>query len=260
MNTTILIPIHKIDADNAEYVKTAIDSIIYQTDKKFQVMYVVSSDVDKESLEFLHQFSNNNFQYEILINQGETDYQSQINYAANHVTTPFFSILQLDDELLPNYILNVNEYIEKVGADCFTTITYQLDDKNNFIGFANEAVWAINHMTDFGQFDLTNTFKHSFVNYSLHGLTINKDKFLQSGLLKKSMKHFHDFEFLLRVLFKGYKVITIPKICYKHVNGREGSLHDDVKQMSNEELKFWYELAKKEYKFDFDRNLTYSVQ
>ena len=58
--------------------------------------------------------------------------------------------------------------------------------------------------------------------------------------------------------------MSIPKIGYKHMNLREGSIFwnyrngDDA--ISPDEVKFWVESAKKEYLFINDRAIKYEPQ
>jgi hypothetical protein len=55
--------------------------------------------------------------------------------------------------------------------------------------------------------------------------------------------------------------MTIPKIGYKHINLREGSIFWNYKNGSNkltdDEVKFWIETSKKEYFFTQDRDIKY---
>jgi hypothetical protein len=58
--------------------------------------------------------------------------------------------------------------------------------------------------------------------------------------------------------------MTIPKIGYKHINLREGSLFWNYKngddKLTQEEVKFWIESAKKEYFFTNDRTIKFEPQ
>ena len=57
------------------------------------------------------------------------------------------------------------------------------------------------------------------------------------------------------------KIMTIPRIGYKHMNLREGSIFWNYKNgenvLSENEVKFWIESAKKEYFFNKDRQIKY---
>ena len=58
--------------------------------------------------------------------------------------------------------------------------------------------------------------------------------------------------------------MTIPKIGYKHMNLREGSIFWNYKngdeKLSQEEIKFWIDSAKKEYFFINDRPIKLEPQ
>ncbi len=58
--------------------------------------------------------------------------------------------------------------------------------------------------------------------------------------------------------------MTIPKLGYKHVNLREGSIFWNYKNgeevMVEDEVKFWIQAAKKEYFFTDDRKINYSKE
>ena len=60
------------------------------------------------------------------------------------------------------------------------------------------------------------------------------------------------------------KVMTIPRIGYKHINLRTGSIFWNYKNSENplteEEVKFWIESAKKEYFFNNQRTINYEPQ
>jgi hypothetical protein len=58
--------------------------------------------------------------------------------------------------------------------------------------------------------------------------------------------------------------MTIPKIGYKHTDLREGSIFWNYKnwsdRLSEDEVRFWIDTAKKEYFFTQDRNIKYEPQ
>jgi hypothetical protein len=62
--------------------------------------------------------------------------------------------------------------------------------------------------------------------------------------------------------YNSVKMMTIPKLGYKHINMRPDSLFWDYKfganKISEEEVKFWVSTAKKEYFFTDDRNIKYT--
>jgi hypothetical protein len=57
--------------------------------------------------------------------------------------------------------------------------------------------------------------------------------------------------------------MTIPKIGYQHVNFREDSLffnlkNDENSKLTEDEVKFWMNTAKKEFFFKNKRDVTYT--
>jgi hypothetical protein len=68
----------------------------------------------------------------------------------------------------------------------------------------------------------------------------------------------------LRMTNNSVKIMSIPKIGYKHINLREGSIFWNYKNgddnLTDEEVRFWVESAKKEYFFINDRAIKYEPQ
>ena len=58
--------------------------------------------------------------------------------------------------------------------------------------------------------------------------------------------------------------MTIPRLGYKHVNLREGSIFWNYKfgenVMVEDEVKFWIQTAKREYFFIDDRSINYNSE
>jgi hypothetical protein len=72
---------------------------------------------------------------------------------------------------------------------------------------------------------------------------------------KSSIKIAFNYEYLLRVTYKKQKVYVIPKEGYYHMLLRDGSLAEQyINEISEEDAYKWFELAKREYYFDEDRN------
>jgi hypothetical protein len=95
-------------------------------------------------------------------------------------------------------------------------------------------------------------------------MVIKKSSFLDFGLIKSSFKLTFGYEFFLRMTHNSVKIISIPKIGYKHTNLRQGSIFWNYKNgenvLTDDEVKFWIESAKKEYLFINDRNIKYEPQ
>ena len=81
-------------------------------------------------------------------------------------------------------------------------------------------------------------------------------------MFKENIKLTFSYELLLRLTHNGNKVMTVPKIGYQHVNFREDSLfwgykNNDKTKLSEDEVKFWLDSAKKEFFFKNKRDIKY---
>jgi GT2 family glycosyltransferase len=257
MNTTVIIPIHEINDNNREFFVQCIESIKNQKDPNFYVQ-IVTPKISEEIKKLSEEIPSAIRMVTLINDSGKHDYASQINFACDVILTPYFSILQMDDIMFPNHIENINKYIQAYPeVDAFTPLIYEVDPNDNPIGFSNESVWATGNMEKFGYFDLQKTKEKPLYNFNVNAITIKLEAFKAVGKFKTSMKKFGDFEFLLRLLNFGKKVYVIPKMTYKHYNGIPGSIHDLQSDMDEVEKKFWYNMSKKEYFFDYDREINY---
>ena len=128
-----------------------------------------------------------------------------------------------------------------------------------FVGFTNEATFAASLNTEIGY--LNNDVLLSYQNFQTSGMVIKKSTFESIGGFKPSMKLTFVYELLLRLTYNSTKIMTIPRIGYKHMNLREGSIFWNYKngeeKISDNEVQFWIESAKKEHFFTNDRNIKY---
>ena len=131
-----------------------------------------------------------------------------------------------------------------------------------FAGFTNEATFAANFTQEMGY--LNNETLLDYQNFQTAGMVVKKSVLEDFGGFKSSMKLTFVYEFLLRITYNSVRIMTIPKIGYKHMSMREGSIFWSYKNgestITNEEVKFWISTAKKEYFFSNDRDIKYEVQ
>ena len=111
---------------------------------------------------------------------------------------------------------------------------------------------------------LTNETLHNYQNFQTSGMVIKREKVMEFGMFKSSLKLTFVYEFLLRMTYNSAKIMTIPRVGYKHLNLREGSIFWNYKNGENvlteDEVKFWVNTAKKEYFFTKDRDIKYEQQ
>jgi hypothetical protein len=173
------------------------------------------------------------------------------------------TILEFDDEFSKIWFKNVKKYSEVyTDVDCFLPIVVDVDDKGVFAGFTNEATFAANFSQEMGY--LTNETLHTYQNFQSSGMVIKKDTFIDFGGFKPSIKLTFVYEMFLRLTYNSTKIMTIPRLGYKHMNLRQGGIFWNYKNgesiLSEDEVKFWINSAKKEYFFVEDRNIKYEPE
>jgi glycosyltransferase involved in cell wall biosynthesis len=190
----------------------------------------------------------------------EPNYSSQVNFGVRSAKSKWVSLFEFDDEYSKIWFKNVKKFSESYSdVDAFLPIVIDTDNKDSFAGFTNEATFALNISSEMGF--LTNETLQSYQNFQTSGMVIKKSSFIDFGLLKPSFKLTFGYEFFLRMTHNSVKFMTIPRIGYKHTNLREGSIFWNYKNGNNiltdNEVRFWVDSAKKEYFFINDRAIKY---
>ena len=193
----------------------------------------------------------------------DPNYADQINYGVRNSNSEWVSLFEFDDEYSSIWFKNVNLYSEAYpDVNAFLPIVVDTDESGKFAGFTNEATFAANFTEEMGV--LTNETLLDYQNFQTSGMVIKKSSFIDFGLIKSSFKLTFGYEFFLRMTHNSVKIISIPKIGYKHTNLRQGSIFWNYKNgenvLTDDEIKFWIDSAKKEYFFINDRNIKYEPQ
>ena len=190
----------------------------------------------------------------------EPNFAKQINFGVQSSKSKWISIFEFDDEYSSIWFKNVNEYSKVYSdVDVFLPIVVDTDEKGLFAGFTNEATFAMNISSEMGF--LTNETLQQFQNFQISGMVIKKSTFVDWGMLKPSFKLTFGYELFLRLTHNSVKIMSIPRIGYKHVNLRNGSIFWNYKNgqdvLTENEVKFWIDSAKKEYFFINDRAIKF---
>jgi hypothetical protein len=193
----------------------------------------------------------------------EPNFALQVNRGFELAKSKWVSLLEFDDEYSNIWFKKVSEYIDIYqNNDVFLPVVVDVDEKGVFVGFTNEATFAANFSQEMGV--LTNETLLSYQNFQISGMVIRKEAFTKYGMIKPSIKLTFGYELLLRLTHNSVNFMTIPKIGYKHTNLREGSIFWNYKNgsdvLSEDEVRFWIDTAKKEYFFIQDRNINYEPQ
>ena len=265
MNLSVIIPIHEYNDELSLLVTSAVESVFKQENldglPKILLVYPTELDVSitglKDSMIRKHQVSGvTDSNFVLIKNDGATDYQAQVNLAVESVTTDYFSVLEFDDEYSATYFRNVQKYIDGYPEiDILLTMMIEVNEKNEGIKLTNETVWAQQFVGENGEMGYLNANAlKQYTDFKLSGAVIKTSEFRNLGGYKSNIKLTFMYEFLLRALNNASKIFSIPKIGYKHLATREGSLFDNyLKEMPIDERKFWFETATKESNFMNDR-------
>lgn len=260
LNLSVILPIHSsIVRDFDELFKKAYESII--TQKVLPKELVIVHTDEPQLLEYLDSFNFEKINVKKVLYTGEPNYSSQINFGVKESSGEWISFFEFDDEYSQIWFSNVKKYSEIYpDVEAFLPIVIDVDNKSTFAGFTNEATFAANFAQEMGL--LTNDMLHNYQNFQTAGMAIKKRVIEDFGGFKSSMKLTFVYEFLLRMTYNSVKIMTIPRLGYKHLNLRPDSIFWDYKfsnnKLSEEEVKFWVSTAKKEYFFVDDRNIKYS--
>jgi hypothetical protein len=259
---TIVLPIKSAVASFFDdYFTKAIESIKNQEVKPSELLIIHTSEL--LLTESLKSFDFGDLNVRMIEWDLEPNFCDQVNLGVAESKTKWVTILEFDDEYSKIWFKNAKKYSEVyTDVDCFLPIVVDVDDKGVFAGFTNEATFAANFSQEMGY--LTNETLHTYQNFQTSGMVIKKDTFVDFGGFKPSMKLTFVYELFLRLTYNSVKIMSIPRLGYKHINLRQGSIFWNYKNgettLSEDEVKFWINSAKKEYFFVEDRNIKYEPE
>lgn len=254
---TVILPIHVLDKEYRTMLSKAVESV-EQFHDDVTLLIVGPKDVVGD---FTKEGISDKLDVKVIINQGSTDFCSQINLGIENCETTWFSILEVDDEYTSNWLPSFNKYKELFeDADIYLPIVKDINSEGKLLSLTNESVWAYGFSETQGVID--NEVLLDYQNYQTSGGIYKTSVVKENGSFKENIKLTFSYEFLLRLTHNGVKIVTIPQIGYRHVNFREGSLfwlykNDDSFKLSSGEPKFWLETAKKEFFFKNKREVEY---
>lgn len=262
VDVSVILPIESskhVDFD--DYFNKAVQSLLIQITPVNELIIVHSGEDQLKSKIEAYDYSG--LTVNIIQNDGEFDFASQVNLGVKNAKSKWVSILEFDDEYSSIWFKNVKEYIQSYPeVDGFLPLVVDTDEKGAFVGFTNEATFAVSLNSDMGY--LNNETLLNYQNFQTSGMVIKKSTYENSGGIKPSVKLTFVYEFLLRLTYNSAKIMTIPRIGYKHMNLRRGSIFWNYKfgdnNLTDDEVSFWIDSAKKEHFFTTDRNLKYEPQ
>lgn len=258
-NITIILPVHSIINEYDLMLKNSLGSVEdFHNDVKVLIVCpkTIKKDVENSITDF-----ENKLDISIIENKGDTSFCGQVNLGIEKCDTEWFSILEIDDEYKPKWLKNMNEYMKTyTDVDVFLPIVKDVNVEGEFLSFTNESAWAYGFSEKQGYID--NEVLLDFQNYQTSGGLYKTSAIKENGSFKENIKLTFTYEFLLRLTHNGLKIMVVPKLGYQHVNFRENSVfwsykNDDKTKLSENEVKFWLDTAKKEFFFKNKREVNY---
>ena len=252
---SIILPIHEINDDYKIMLNNAVSSV--EDFHNDVVLLIVCPPDVKNEISNLSQ----KLEIDYVINGNETDFCSQINLGITNCKTEWFSILEIDDEFKPKWLKTMDSYVnENPDVDVFLPIVKDVNVEGSFISFTNESAWAYGFTEKQGFVD--NEVLLDYQNYQTSGGLYRTNVIKENGMFKENIKLTFSYELLLRLTHNGVKIMVVPKIGYQHVNFREESLfwkykNNEETKLSEDEVKFWLDSAKKEFFFKNKRDIKY---
>jgi hypothetical protein len=262
LDLTIILPIKSsLPRDFEEYFGKAISSIQNQKVNATELLIVAT--VEEQLNSYLDSYDFGELKMRKVIWDKEPNYGNQVNFGIENSNTKWVSLFEFDDEYANIWFDNVNKYINHYPEiQAFLPVVVDTDEKGIFAGFTNEAVFAANFSQEMGF--LTNDVLQDYQNFQSSGMVFQKSIYDDFGGFKSSIKLTFVYEFLLRLTYNSVRIMTIPRLGYKHTNMREGSVFWNYKfgneKMVDDEVKFWVQTAKKEYFFRDDRTIKYTSE
>jgi hypothetical protein len=257
-NITVIIPVHELNKETTKILKNAIKSVDDNTMQP-QHMIVVAPIKLLTKLKFLAGKAE-----VYLHDDADTSFQNQVNKAVKHVETPYFMVVEMDDEL-PTYAIEIAEsYIkvdtinsENTGMSTvgiyMPLVAEMYKDMKQVLKYSNEMLWVKDVNETLGE--LSHDTLQEYSDFNLTGCYINTEAFKKAGMLKTNIDVTFNYEFLLRFT-QGRTIKAIPYVLYNHRNGREGSLMQIFNEYHPSELQYWFNVAKEEYHFETQRELN----
>ena len=262
LSLSVILPIKSSKAkDFEEYFEKAISSLKNQT-VGFEELVIIHTQ-EESLIDHLNSYDFGDLNVTKLLWDKDPSYASQVNYGIENAKGTWVSLFEFDDEYSSIWFKNVQKYIESFPeVQMFLPVVVETDEKGLFAGFTNEATFAANFSQEMGI--LTNDTLQEYQNFQTAGSVFKKSIIEDFGGFKPSVKLTFIYEFLLRLTYNSVSIMTIPRLGYKHVNLREGSIFWNYKfgesKMVEDEVKFWIQTAKREYFFTDDRSIKYQSE
>jgi len=196
MKLSVVMSVH----NNASTLKQAIDSLLHQTFKNFQLIILNDASTD-ESTTILTKSALDDKRIKIITNKAQLGLTKSLNKALKQVKTKYIARMDADDISLPRRLEKQLDFLEKHSDIMFIgTAAYLINDQEKQIGLK--------------RFPSDNkTLRHLILRYCpfIHPTWMFRRSILREiGDYNENFPFAQDYEFVLRLMSK-YQVANLPQ-------------------------------------------------
>lgn len=256
-NVSYIIPVHKFEETVKKLLPNALKSIKNSDDKDYTVILVGPKDVLSECEKIVNEIKLKSVTK--FVENEVTDPFTQINTAVMRTTTPYFCVVEYDDEVMPYWSKRAKEYGENNASVLLPLVEFY--SAGVPVSFGNELAWdsAFADEHNLGYIDMEQL--NTYMDFLVSGALIKTEDFISLGGLKPSLKIAAWYEFLLRCCYRHKDVYVVPKLGYKHTIDTPQSYSEISKSEIGQEEGTWLiTTAKQEYFFKEDRNKKFGEE
>lgn len=247
-----IIPIHEKNELVFRALKSAMqfeDTLICISTNKKIADWI---DENKGDLQFeqVAYSTNEDTSYPHLVNMGIESLKDKVE---------FISILEFDDVVSSTAHDAIVPYLENMEAHIYLPLGAMVtedssieENKFTMVAMLNEAPFAAGVADEYGVLDFNMLLKANFA--FVNGAYFKPEAFEKWGKFKENFKYLSDYELILRHVYEGAEIKSVPKLARFHYKREEGAF-EQQKKLSHEDREYWVTTAKKEYMFQEDREL-----
>lgn len=222
---------------NPSYSEKAIESILNQTHFDFEFI-IIDDGSGLENKKILENFSNKDRRIKIIQNEKTLGITKSLNIGIKNSVGDYIARMDDDDVSLPNRLQDQLNCLIKNNFDFIGSGVEHLDYQEDII--RSKAI------------KIKNLQKQLFKgNFFIHSTFFGKNKVFQE-LYDENFKRAQDYEFLLRILGKGYRIGFLEKPVLKY---RQSP--NSISATKNREQEWFAIKARWKAITEFDYNFSY---
>ncbi len=188
--------------EDIRYLKEAIDSILNQTYKDFELIFLLDNPSNKDIIQLLNGYCEKDGRIRFYINEENLGLAKTLNKALTFVTGEYIARMDADDVSMPNRLENQLNYLIKNDYDLIGGLSKMIDEDGH----------EIYHIKSVPQ-DFDNIKKALRYNQVIsHPTWFGKTEVFKTLGGYRLIPLCEDTDFTLRAVLKGYKISNYNEI------------------------------------------------